>query len=145
LELRATEDAREDRVGIFVQDGARFRYIGGRRTADGAWSASSRSLLGAGLFEDVTPPTLGTPRLEERFGVFQLFFLAEDAGSGIDCDGVEVFLDGVPVVHELDDETGDVVATPAGTPARGSRLAVEIRATDRCGNESRREEAVRVP
>ncbi|MBZ0268322.1 hypothetical protein K8I85_09205, partial [bacterium] len=145
-ELRATEpDARRDHVGIFVQDGDRFRYIGGEPTDDGAWRASSRSLLGVGLFEDVTPPTLGRPRVEKRFDVVQLFFLAEDAGSGIDCDAVEVFVDGEPVVHELDDETGDVVATPTEAPARGSGLAVEIRATDRCGNTSRREETVRVP
>lgn len=146
LELRATEaDVDRDHVGIFVQDGARFRYIGGERTDDGAWRATSRSLLGAGLFEDVTPPLIGASRLERRFGVLQLFFHAEDGGAGIDCDGVDVFLDGQPLVHELDDETGDVVATPAGAPARGSELKVEIRATDRCGNASRREETVRVP
>lgn len=134
------------RVGIFVQDGARFRYIGGERSADGsAWSTESRTLLGVGLFEDVRPPTLGAARLEERYGRLRLLFRAEDLGAGIDCDDVEVLFDGAPIAHELDDETGDVVAFPPAGVLSAREGTFELRATDRCGNASRRVETVRLP
>jgi hypothetical protein len=88
-----------------------------------------------GLFEDVTPPSLGKPRFEEHHGRAGITFRAEDRGAGIACDGVEVRLDGAPLLHELDDETGDVIAYPPAAAVAGAQ--VEIRAVDRCGNESR--------
>ena len=143
--LHPAEDAEDpSRVGIFVRDGGRFRYIGGERSADGGWSIEVRTLLGLGLFEDRQAPTLGPPRLEQRHGRLCLLFLAEDAGSGIDCDAVEVFFAGAPIVHELDDETGDVVAYPGIIPP-GSEGTFELRATDRCGNASRRVDKLRTP
>lgn len=134
------------RVGIFVQDGTGFRYIGGERTGSGdVWTTETRTLLGVCLLEDVKPPALGAPRLEERHGRVRLLFRADDPGSGIDCDAVEVLFDGSPIVHELDDETGDVVAYPGVSAESGSGGEFEMRATDRCGNASRRVETVRMP
>jgi hypothetical protein len=131
------------RVGIFVQERGRFRYIGGRDAQDGArWSTDSRTLLGVGLFEDARPPTLGAPRLEVRHGRTRLLFHADDSGSGIDCDDVEVLFDGRPIVHELDDETGDVVAYPPLPTTAGGGGTFEMRVLDRCGNAARRVERV---
>ncbi len=132
-----------ERVGIFVQQRGRLRYIGGEDAEDGArWSTESRTLLGVGLFEDTRPPVLGDPRLEVRYGRTRLLFHAEDAGSGIDCDDVEVLFEGAPIVHELDDETGDVVAYPPTGREPGAGGTFEMRATDRCGNAARRVEKV---
>jgi hypothetical protein len=125
-----------ERVGIFVRGADGLRYIDSVRE-EGGWTAAARTLLGIGLFEDVTPPSLGEPRFEERHGRAGITFRAEDRGAGIACDGVEVRLDGAPVLHELDDETGDVIAYPPAAAAGAAGGRVEIRAVDRCGNESR--------
>jgi hypothetical protein len=133
-------------VGIFVQTDDRFRYIGGEAAPDGAgWVATARTPLPVGLFEDRVPPTLGEPRLEEWHGRPRLVFHAEDSGAGIDCDAVEVRADGVPVPHELDDETGDVVAYPPVRAVSGEGGLFEIRVVDRCGNSSHRRDEVRFP
>jgi hypothetical protein len=145
LTLHPAQDARRpEHAGIFVQDGDRFRYIGGEAVEGGGLSADSRSLLGTGLFEDVQAPALGPARLEMRYGRLSLLFRAEDGGAGIDCDGVEVLLDGEGIVHEVDDETGDVVAYPPARPS-GATGRFELRAVDRCGNASRRVETMRFP
>lgn len=145
LTLHPVDDAADpSHVGLFVQDGDRFRYIGGDRAPGGGWSAESRSLLGVGLFEDRAAPVLGPVRLERHHGRWNLRFLAKDAGAGIDCDDVEVRLDGVPIVHELDDETGDVVAYP-GDRESGQAGTFELRAMDRCGNVSQHISTVRFP
>jgi len=132
-------------LGIFVQEPDGFRYIGGDAGEGGGRVAETRTPLGIGLFEDVTPPVLGEPRLEKRHGRVELTFLAEDKGCGIDCSDVEVLFEGRPVLYELDDETGEVVAYPRllAEPGAGGRF--EMRAVDRCGNSSRRVETVRLP
>jgi len=126
----------DDRVGIFVREPGSLRYIDSVRE-NGGLTGTARTLLGLGLFEDVTPPSLGEPHLEERNGRAGITFRAEDRGAGIACDDVEVRFDGAPVLHELDDETGDVIAYPPLAPEPGAGGEVEVRAVDRCGNESR--------
>jgi hypothetical protein len=126
----------DDRVGMFVRTSGGLRYIDSVREDDG-FAATARTLLGLGLFEDVTPPSLEQPQLEERHGRAGLTFRAEDRGAGIGCDDVDVRFDGAPVLHELDDETGDVIAYPPLAPEAGAGGEVEIRVRDRCGNESR--------
>ncbi len=159
LEAPGVADYDPARVAVFVQENGRFRYLGGERVSDGAsqplssgpgtdsrvWTADMRTLLPVGLFEDVTAPTLGDPRLEERFGRASLLFLAKDEGAGLGCDAVEVFLDGTPILVELDDETGDVVAYPPLPLEPGQGGVFEIRASDRCGNTTRRTDEVRFP
>jgi hypothetical protein len=129
-------EADDDRVGVFVRGTDGLRYIDSVRE-DGGWTASARTLLGLGLFEDTTPPSLGEPHLEERHGRAGISFRAEDRGAGIACDGVEVRFRGAPVLHELDDETGDVIAYPPPGAATDEGGELEIVAADRCGNESR--------
>lgn len=132
------------RVAIFVQEGDDMRYIDTTRESDG-WVARTRTLLGTGLFEDTVPPVLGAPRLEEQHGRVGLHFRAEDKGSGLGCDGVEVLFEGRPILHELDDETGEVVAYPPLERASGAGGVFEMRVTDRCGNAARRVETVSFP
>lgn len=129
-------DIVDDRVGIFVRGSDGLRYIDSVRE-DGAWTAAARTLLGLGLFEDTTPPSLGEPHPEERHGRAGIAFRAEDRGAGIACDDVEVRFRGARVLHELDDETGEVIAYPPPGPETGEGGELEIRAVDRCGNESR--------
>jgi len=136
LRVPAGMERNDERVGIFVRGTGGLRYVDSVRE-DGGLTATTRTLLGLGLFEDVTPPSLGKPHLEERHGRAGLTFQAEDQGAGIACDDVEVLFDGAPVLHELDDETGDVIAYPPLAPAAGAGGRVEIRVVDRCGNESR--------
>ena len=133
-------------VGIFVQDEGDFRYIGGaERTATGAWTTDTRTLLPVGLFEDSVPPSLGPVRLEDRYGRVALLLAVKDDGAGVDCDDVEVTFDGTPIPVEFDDETGDVVAwTPLRAEA-GAGGSFEIRVRDRCGNSSRLLEEARFP
>jgi hypothetical protein len=133
------------RLAVFVQEPDDLRYIGNEAREGGGRAATARTPLGIGLFEDVTPPVLGEPRLEERDGRVQLAFLAKDEGCGIDCDAVEVRFEGRSLVHELDDETGDVVAYPRLLAEPGAGGTFEMVAVDRCGNSSRRVEAVRLP
>jgi hypothetical protein len=142
----AEADVDPERVALFVQEPDRFRYIGGERDggADpGRWIASARTVLPVGLFEDAVPPVLGAPRLEERYGHVELLFSAEDLGAGLDCEAVEVLFDGEPIPHELDDETGDVVASPPIAAEAGAGGVFEIRAVDRCGNPARRVDTLR--
>lgn len=129
-------ELREDRAGIFVRETDGMRYIDSVRE-DGGWTAEARTLLGIGLFEDTTPPSLGEPHLEERNGRAGIGFRAEDRGAGIACDGIEVRFEGARILHELDDETGDVVAYPPVPAEPGAGGQVEILAVDRCGNETR--------
>jgi hypothetical protein len=124
-----------ERVAVFAQDGDRFRYIGGREDPDrGGWVARVRTSSPLGLFEDVEPPRLGPPSLAPSGEGVRLLFGVRDPGSGLDCDGIEVLLDGRPVPHELDEERGEVRGFPDVGAARDALPAVEIRATDRCGN-----------
>jgi hypothetical protein len=133
-----------DHRGIFVQEPGGLRYIDTVRS-DGRWTAGSSSLLGLGLFEDVAAPVLGEFRLGESHGRVHLTFRAEDLGAGIDCDGVVVLCDDAPILHELDDETGDVVAYPPVSAESGAQARVDVRVTDRCGNTVRRVETVTFP
>ncbi len=134
------------RVAVFVQDGRSFRYIGGREDPDGrGWIVRARTASPIGLFEDRVAPKLGVPRLSAAGGRARLVFGATDRGSGLDCDGIEVFADGRPVPHELDAERGEVVGWPVAPPAAGAALDVEIRVTDRCGNAARWKGAVKLP
>jgi hypothetical protein len=146
IAIRPPADSGHDpaRLGIFVQENGRPRWLGADRAGD-AWTASTRTVLPVGLFEDKVAPRAGEPRLEEKYGEVRLLFLAEDQGAGLDCEGVEVRLDGAPLAHELDDETGDVVALVPPGAAPGTRGKVEIRVVDRCGNEATRTAEVRFP
>ena len=146
VEIRSPADSGHDpaRMGIFVQENGRPRWLGADRAGDG-WTASARTVLPVGLFEDVVPPRLGEPRLEEKYGEVRLLFLAEDRGAGLDCDAVEVRLDGTPLAHELDDETGDVVALVPLPAKPGEGGVFTLRAVDRCGNAATRTVEVRVP
>lgn len=131
------------RVAAFVQDGRGFRYIGGRPEEGGAaWVATARTALPIGLFEDRSPPKLGTPRLVEGERV-RLVLGVRERGAGLDCDGVEVFCEGRPVPSELDAEREEVVAFPELAGARAASF--EIRATDRCGNAARWTGTLRLP
>lgn len=146
--LRPSASAKKSsgRVGVFVQSGDRFQYIGGRADeARGGWTARTRTPLPFGLFEDRGAPVIGTPRLELRSGRPCLVFRVTEAGSGFDCDGIEVLHEGAKVPNELDEERGDVCAYPELSAERGASGTFEIRATDRCGNASRRTETVRLP
>jgi hypothetical protein len=134
-----------DRLGIFVHEPDGFRYIGGEARKGGGRVTETRTPLGIGLFEDVTAPVLGEPRLGERHGRVRLTFLAEDDGCGIDCSDVEILFEGRSLLYELDDETGDVIAFPEFLAEPGAGGRFEIRATDRCGNTSQRVETVRLP
>jgi hypothetical protein len=62
-----------------------------------------------------------------------------DEGAGVGCDGVEVFFAGVPLLTELDDETGDVIAYAPGSEATPWEATLRVVAVDRCGNRSERE------
>jgi hypothetical protein len=134
-----------ERLAIFVQEPDDLRYIGSEAREGGGRAATARTPLGIGLFEDVTPPILGEPRLERRHGRVHLTFLAEDEGCGIDCSDVEVRFEGRSLIHELDDETGEVVAYPRLVAEPGAGGTFELIAVDRCGNSSRRMETVRLP
>jgi hypothetical protein len=134
-----------DRLGIFVQEPAGFRYLGGDAGEGGGRVVETRTPLGIGLFEDVTAPVLGEPRLEDRHGRVRLTFLAEDDGCGIDCADVEVLFEGRSLLYELDDETGEVIAYPRLLAESGAGGRFEMRAVDRCGNSAKRVETVRLP
>ncbi len=125
-------------VGVFVQEGSTFRYIGGTKdAARGGWSARARTALPIGLFEDRAAPSVGAPKLDTRAGAVRLYFSARDGGAGIDCSGIEVLMNGSPLAHEFDSERGDVVAYP-DLPARsGAGGDVDVRVVDRCGNARR--------
>ena len=98
-------------------------------------------LAGAGQDREHGPLSL----VELRHGRVHLTFLAEDKGCGIDCSDVEVRFEGQSLIHELDDETGEVVAYPRLAAERGAGGTFELIAVDRCGNSSRRVETVRLP
>ena len=139
-------EARAEHVGVFVQSGQEFQYIGGHEdAARGAWTVRTRTLLPFGLFEDRAAPVIGTPRFQARSGRECFVFHVTEQGSGLDCDGVEVLLNGSPIANELDEERGEVCAYPARPEKRGASGQLEIRVTDRCGNTSRRTETVRLP
>jgi hypothetical protein len=142
--LRARDGASSEHAAMFVRDGERLRYVDTERRAGGSWVARTRTPLAFGLFEDTVPPRVGPPRFEKDGERWTLTFAAKDEGAGIACDEVEVFLDGVPLVHELDDETGDVVAYPRN-PVAGVESAFEARVVDRCGNASVRQARVKLP
>jgi hypothetical protein len=133
----------ERRLGIFVLERGGLRYIG--TTRDQGWTAESRTRFGIGLFEDTAPPVIEPLHLEVRDGRLQLVFRAADRESGLGCDDVEVFFDGHPILHELDDETGEVTAYPPLAPRSGASGAFEVRAVDRCGNAASRVETVTLP
>ncbi|MFN8177337.1 MAG: hypothetical protein U0167_05385 [bacterium] len=137
--------ARSGHAGVFVQNGHQFQYIGGARdVARDGWTVRSRTPLTFGLLEDATPPVIVMPRLESSAGRALLLFRVDDDGSGFDCDGIEVLLNGAPVPCELDTERGEVRAYPDLPPQRGASGKFDIRATDRCGNTSRRTETLRL-
>jgi hypothetical protein len=133
----------EEHLGIFTREPDGFRYVTTVRGESG-WTAETGTPLGVGLFEDTRPPEIGPPRFEPGNRP-RLFFLARDAGAGILCDDVQVLVDGTPWVHELDDETGDVVAYPGAAPESGASGTVDVRVVDRCGNASRRQTNVVFP
>ncbi|NNE42593.1 MAG: hypothetical protein HKN12_00155, partial [Gemmatimonadetes bacterium] len=131
------------RLGIFVQGSKGLRYIG--TTRDEGWTAKTRTRFGIGLFEDKSPPRIGQLSLETRHGRTTLTFRAGDSESGLNCDDLEVFFDGRPILYELDDETGDVLAYPPLSATAGAGGHFEVRVTDRCGNTSTRSETVAFP
>jgi hypothetical protein len=137
--LRPAGDLPESaQVGIFVQEGGDFRYIGGAKdAARGGFSARTRTSFPIGLFEDRAAPSVGQPRLETRSGRVRLVFSARDGGAGIDCTGIEILMNGAPVPHEFDVERGDVVAFPDVPAREGAGGAVDVRVVDRCGNARR--------
>jgi hypothetical protein len=132
-----------EHLGVFTREPDGLSYATTVRGESG-WTAETGTPLGVGLFEDTRPPEIGPPRLEPG-APLRLFFLARDAGAGILCDDVEVLVDGAPWVHELDDETGDVVAYPAAAPESGASGTVDVRVVDRCGNASHRRTTVVFP
>ncbi|MGQ0722452.1 MAG: hypothetical protein ACT4PE_12900 [Candidatus Eiseniibacteriota bacterium] len=133
----------EQHLGVFARDPDGFHYLTTIRGENG-WTAETGTPLGVGLFEDTQAPEIGPPRFEPGDRP-RLFFLARDAGAGILCDDVQVLVDGTPWVHELDDETGDVVAYPGAAPESGASGTVDVRVVDRCGNASRRQTTVVFP
>jgi hypothetical protein len=141
----AAGEGRAGHAGVFVQSGHRFQYIGGAKdVARDGWIVRARTPLTFGLFEDGMAPVIGLPRLEMSGGRALLLFRVDDDGSGLDCDGIEVLLNGAPVPQELDAERGEVRAYPDPPPKRGASGQFDIRATDRCGNASRRTETLRL-
>jgi len=143
IAFAATGDEPFDHAAIFVQDGDRLRYTSTERRV-ASWVARTSTPLPFGLYEDRVAPRLGALRFETREGHQLLVFSAADEGAGVDCSAVEVFLDGNPLVHELDDETGEVVAVPESV-VPGTEYGFEIRVLDRCGNLAMREGRVRAP
>ncbi|MDP6529845.1 MAG: M23 family metallopeptidase [Gemmatimonadota bacterium] len=123
------------RLGLFVQERDGFGTIGGAwEPALEAWVAEVRTPLPVGLFEDSIPPIIEPGRLEHRADDFVFRFTLRDDGAGVDCDGVEVLVEGLPTIVELDTETGEVAARfPASVP-RGESVRVKIVVADRCGN-----------
>jgi hypothetical protein len=132
------------RTGVFVRGSSGLSWVSSARGESG-WTARTGTPFGVGLFEDRQAPEIGPPRVEQSEGRTRLLFLARDRGAGVDCDDVEVLVGGVPWVHELDDETGDVVAYPAVRPSSGATVPVDVRVVDRCGNVSRRKASVVFP
>jgi hypothetical protein len=143
LTAESPADSAVAHAGIFVQEPGGFRYIGGERDAElGGWVAETRTPLPVGLYDDPVAPRISQPRLRLRDDRTVLRFRVEDEGAGVDCDGIQVLCAGVPILNELDDETGDVVAYPPFAPGERKEALFILRVTDRCGNRAERTETV---
>jgi len=136
-----------DRVGVFVKEHNRYRYIGGEADASSAvYVAQARTPLPMGLFEDRVAPRLDEAHLElTEDGHVLLRVRAADGGAGIDCEDVQIVQNGEPLLLEFDDETGDVLAWANVEARSGAEGTFEIQVMDRCGNETRRVDVVRLP
>lgn len=134
------------RVAAFVQDGSSFRYIGGRKDpAREAWTVRARTAMPVGLFEDRTAPRVGAPSLSLQGGRVRVRLAATDRGAGLDCDGVEILLDGRPVPQEMDTERGEVVGWPDLPAVPGAGGEFQVRVVDRCGNSAQWRGTLRLP
>lgn len=126
-----------DRLALYVQVGGAFRYMGGGN-GRGTFTGKTQRPRPFGLFEDAVPPTIGPAKLVRRAGGWRAECTVKDGGAGIDCDDIEVTLEGRALLHEYDSETGDMIAHLDAPPPEGAARALRVAASDRVGNRSER-------
>ncbi len=108
------------------------------RNQFGMFEATVNRFGSYALLVDRVPPSINTAFLEEPAQIHSERFLIlhkiTDEGSGIDV--IQLWVDNRPVQFLYQDATGRLTYLPSNLEA--GRHTLEIRATDRAGNEARR-------
>lgn len=130
-----------DRVGLYVQVGDRFRFLSSFKTR-GECVGKTQRPRPFGLFEDQGLPTVGDLALRTVRDRVRVLTTVRDRGAGVDCSGIQLFAGDRELLHEYDEETGEVFAELPLELANANGIAVRVRAEDRVGNCSEKSETL---
>ncbi|HET9886572.1 MAG TPA: M23 family metallopeptidase, partial [bacterium] len=131
----SSSSGRRELLALYVHTGGYFRYIGGAEGKE-LFSGSTQWPTAFGLFEDSKPPTFGQGRIVRRGRERRIELRVRDGGAGLECDDIQVLVNGRRLLHEYDSETTLVSAILTSAPSAGSSIQVRIDATDRVGNSA---------
>jgi hypothetical protein len=132
-----------DHVGLFVDDGSGWEFIG--RDFDAASrrvSGETRKLGRFALFTDTRGPLVTLLKVPHHaalkpYSHWAIEAKLDDPGSGVDARASHFVVGGRSVPSEWDDAVGILRWRPLQRPARG-RHRYEVVAVDRTGNVTRR-------
>jgi hypothetical protein len=131
------------RVGIYVRHPRRPLWVHmGGHAANGKVGTTIRGTGRFCLIRDDVPPTIRSVRPRDGARITDarptLRVRLGDVGSGLGWRGLELELDGRPVIAEWDPEAGELRAPLRATLAKGEHI-VRVRAIDQAGNSSERQ------
>ncbi|HEY6867476.1 MAG TPA: hypothetical protein VI792_09470 [Candidatus Eisenbacteria bacterium] len=135
--------APEAHVGLFVDSGDGWEWVGGERDSVARGIGGERRSVGAfALFEDTRGPSITLRRAPRHaatkpYSHWALEATLADGGSGVDAAATHFVVDGRVVPSEWDESVGILRWRPLRRPAPGHHR-YEVVAADRAGNVTRR-------
>ncbi|MCA9527227.1 MAG: M23 family metallopeptidase, partial [Myxococcales bacterium] len=119
-------------VGVYVLDGDRWWYIGGRDEPTHTIGGSVHP-ADVALMRDMAAPVVGEPRVEAHPAGPRMILPVSDAGAGL--SSIEVTVDGRPAYVERQKAFDRVIWLPL-RPIKPGEHRLKVKARDRSGRET---------
>ena len=110
ISLRPESGRSSTRLGLYFRSNGGWVFQSADADAhSGAYTTTVTRTLGEfALMEDGTEPTVGRLRVSPRGGKLHVSFRYHDNLSGVDTDEIKMYIDGDPVIPEIDGERKNV-------------------------------------